>query len=33
LGSAAAFKAVHGIDLVREAEWQWDISVNEGLAK
>lgn len=33
LGSAAKFLEVHEIDLVREADWQWTISVNEGLAK
>jgi len=31
LGSADLFHKVHGIDLVREADWQWTISVNEGL--
>ena len=33
LGSAELFRKVHGIDLVREADWQWTISVNEGIAK
>lgn len=33
LGSAERFMEVHGIDLVEVAEWQWIISVNEGLAR
>ena len=33
LGSSAAFFKAHGVDLVRESDWQWTISVNEGLAK
>jgi hypothetical protein len=33
LGSNAKFLEVHGIDLAREADWLWTISVNEGLAK
>lgn len=33
LGSAERFLEEHGIDLVEAAEWQWTISVNEGLAK
>jgi hypothetical protein len=31
LGSADLFHKVHGINLVQEAERQWDISVDEGL--
>lgn len=33
LGSNAKFLEVHGIDLAREADWLWTVSVNEGLAK
>jgi len=34
LGSNERFREVHdGIDLAREADWQWTVSVNEGLAK
>lgn len=33
LGSAQRFLEVHGIDLVEVAEWQWTVSVNEGLVK
>lgn len=33
LGSNARFFQVHGIDLAKEADWLWTLSVNEGLAK
>ena len=33
LGSSELFLKVHGIDLVTESDWQWTISVNEGIAK
>jgi len=33
LGNSALFFETHGIDLVREADWNWTISVNEGIAK
>lgn len=33
LGNTERFLEVHGIDLVECAEWQWTVSINEGLAK
>ena len=33
LGSNARFFEVHGVDLAREADWQWTLSVNEGITK
>jgi len=33
LGSSEACFKVHTVDLVREADWQWTVSVNEGIAK
>jgi len=33
LGSNARFFEVHGIDLAKEADFEWTLSVNEGLAK
>lgn len=33
LGSAEKFFKVHGIDLVREADWNWLVSVNEGVVR
>jgi hypothetical protein len=33
LGSNARFYEVHGIDLAKEADFEWTLSVNEGLAK
>ena len=33
LGSNARFREVHGIDLARESDWLWTLSVNEGIGK
>ena len=33
LGSNARFFEVHGIDLAKEADFEWTLSVNEGIAK